>query len=275
MPKTLFNSDAENQLLSVMWTCPECGEKLEDQFDSCWKCAGPPEQKGLARATGRRIRTFFLFGILFEVVLIAVAALLPDCWLQVEIRNFAVIVHYPFLVLLGNANDAVSAILGLLLAVAVFGTIWGFLIYWVTRLVKFTLESASQRQRRVVKIGFCLFSLALLTCAVVFNLPATPISFTLTPEVKTVVDGNSTFALDLYQKLKERQGNLFFSPFSISTALAMTSTGARGETEMEMTNVLHLNMPQEKLLPAFKTLLKRTEKIQRWNRIVLKSTNSL
>lgn len=23
-----------------MWTCPKCGEKLEDQFDSCWKCAG-------------------------------------------------------------------------------------------------------------------------------------------------------------------------------------------------------------------------------------------
>jgi hypothetical protein len=22
-----------------MWTCPKCGEALEDQFDSCWKCA--------------------------------------------------------------------------------------------------------------------------------------------------------------------------------------------------------------------------------------------
>jgi len=22
-----------------MWICPDCGEKLEDQFDSCWKCA--------------------------------------------------------------------------------------------------------------------------------------------------------------------------------------------------------------------------------------------
>jgi len=25
-----------------MWSCPECGEKIEDQFDSCWKCAGRP-----------------------------------------------------------------------------------------------------------------------------------------------------------------------------------------------------------------------------------------
>jgi hypothetical protein len=22
-----------------MWTCPKCGEAIEDQFDSCWKCA--------------------------------------------------------------------------------------------------------------------------------------------------------------------------------------------------------------------------------------------
>ena len=24
-----------------MWTCPKCGERLDDQFESCWKCAGP------------------------------------------------------------------------------------------------------------------------------------------------------------------------------------------------------------------------------------------
>ena len=23
-----------------MWNCPKCGEKLDEQFDSCWKCAG-------------------------------------------------------------------------------------------------------------------------------------------------------------------------------------------------------------------------------------------
>ena len=258
-----------------MWTCPKCGEKIEDQFDSCWKCAGRPEQKESVRATVPRIRKFFLFGILFEVVLIAVAAFLPDCWLKMEMRNFAAIVHYPFLVVLGNANDALVVILGLLLAMVVLGTMWGVLIYWVTRLVKFTLESASQRQRRIVKIGLCLFGAALVVCSVVFNLSATPISFTPSPELKTVVDGNMTFALDLYQKLKDRPGNLFFSPFSISAALAMTSAGARGETEMEMTNVLHLNLPPEKLLPAFKTLLEHIEKIQRWHRIVLKSANSL
>jgi hypothetical protein len=24
-----------------MWICKQCGEKIEDQFDSCWKCASP------------------------------------------------------------------------------------------------------------------------------------------------------------------------------------------------------------------------------------------
>jgi hypothetical protein len=27
-----------------MWTCPKCGERLGDQFDSCWKCAAKPAQ---------------------------------------------------------------------------------------------------------------------------------------------------------------------------------------------------------------------------------------
>jgi hypothetical protein len=32
-----------------MWTCEKCGEKLEDQFGSCWRCS---TAKGVAEATG-------------------------------------------------------------------------------------------------------------------------------------------------------------------------------------------------------------------------------
>jgi len=60
-----------------------------------------------------------------------------------------------------------------------------------------------------------------------------------------VVEGNNKFALQLYAKLREQEGNLFFSPCSISTALAMTYAGARGETEAQMAEVLHF--------PAFVT----------------------
>jgi len=58
-------------------------------------------------------------------------------------------------------------------------------------------------------------------------------------DVSAVVAGNTRFALDLYARLAG-QGNLFFSPYSISSALAMTYAGARANTETEMAAVLHL-----------------------------------
>jgi serpin B len=59
-------------------------------------------------------------------------------------------------------------------------------------------------------------------------------------DVKAAADANAAFAADLYGRLRDKPGNLFFSPLSIATALAMTSAGARGETLAEMTKVLHL-----------------------------------
>ncbi|MHC4726616.1 MAG: serpin family protein, partial [Planctomycetota bacterium] len=54
-----------------------------------------------------------------------------------------------------------------------------------------------------------------------------------------VVKDNNEFAFDLYAKLRNKEGNLFFSPYSISTALALTYSGARGQTESQMAGVLH------------------------------------
>jgi serpin B len=50
----------------------------------------------------------------------------------------------------------------------------------------------------------------------------------------------AAFGCDLFARLRSKAGNLFFSPLSIETALAMTSVGARGETLAEMTKVLHI-----------------------------------
>jgi len=58
-------------------------------------------------------------------------------------------------------------------------------------------------------------------------------------EAKTIVEGNNEFAMALFAKLRSKEGNLFFSPYSISTALAMTYGGARGQTEAQMAEVLH------------------------------------
>jgi serine protease inhibitor len=59
-------------------------------------------------------------------------------------------------------------------------------------------------------------------------------------DTNPVVTANGEFALDLYRQLaaRRRVENLFFSPFSLSSVLAMAAEGARGETAMEMGKVL-------------------------------------
>lgn len=73
-------------------------------------------------------------------------------------------------------------------------------------------------------------------------------------DMSTLVAGNTAFAFELYQALRTKEGNLFYSPYSISQALAMTYAGARGETAQQMANVLHFTLPSEKLHPAFNAL---------------------
>lgn len=53
-----------------------------------------------------------------------------------------------------------------------------------------------------------------------------------------LVDCNTQFAFNLYGQLKDVDGNLFISPFSISTAMAMTYAGARGQTAEQMRKTL-------------------------------------
>jgi serine protease inhibitor len=69
-----------------------------------------------------------------------------------------------------------------------------------------------------------------------------------------VAEGINTFGFDLYHQLQSQQGNLFFSPYSISTALSMTYAGAKGETAREMAHVLHLNPDQSQLHLAIANL---------------------
>ena len=73
-------------------------------------------------------------------------------------------------------------------------------------------------------------------------------------DLDELVSDNSAFALELYQQLKTKDGNLFYSPYSISLALAMTYAGARGETEKQMADALHFVLTQDELHPAFNSL---------------------
>jgi len=73
-------------------------------------------------------------------------------------------------------------------------------------------------------------------------------------DISELVSGANSFAFDLYQQLRGEEGNFFYSPYSISAALAMTYAGARGETERQMADTLHYTLGQDRLHPAFNWL---------------------
>lgn len=68
------------------------------------------------------------------------------------------------------------------------------------------------------------------------------------------VAGNTRFALDLYGQLGGSGKNAFASPHSISTALAMAFAGASAQTEQEMAQALHFELPQDRLHPVLNKL---------------------
>ena len=72
--------------------------------------------------------------------------------------------------------------------------------------------------------------------------------------VDTVVKGNTAFAVKLYREFSASEGNIFFSPYSISSALGMTYAGARENTAKEMKEALDFRMEQAQLHSAFKKL---------------------
>jgi serpin B len=85
---------------------------------------------------------------------------------------------------------------------------------------------------------------------------AGPSGLAVPADVRTLVQGNNAFALDLFARLRNQEGNLFYSPYSISTALAMTSAGARGATAEQMAQVLHFSLDARRLHPAFAELIR-------------------
>ena len=73
-------------------------------------------------------------------------------------------------------------------------------------------------------------------------------------DVYSLNEGNREFAYDLYHSVRHEEGNLFFSPYSISIALAMTYAGASGDTEMQIKETMSFSLPQDRLHPAFNVL---------------------
>jgi serpin B len=118
--------------------------------------------------------------------------------------------------------------------------------------------------RRILLLSCILLSAILLlpSCsAIPVNAQAahSDVPRDLSPKVKDsdlaeLVAGNNDFAFALYQQLSSGNENLFYSPYSISTALAITYAGARNRTADQMAQALHYTLPPERLHPAFNRL---------------------
>ncbi|MFA5032048.1 MAG: serpin family protein [bacterium] len=107
--------------------------------------------------------------------------------------------------------------------------------------------------KRIYKLFMGSFIVALITGNVFSN-------ETVVNKKDLLVKGNNTFALELYENLKGKEGNLFFSPYSISTALAMTYAGAKANTQKQMAEVLRFNLlDSTSIHPVFKNLIFETQ----------------
>ena len=93
--------------------------------------------------------------------------------------------------------------------------------------------------------------------------------------VRLLVEGNSAFAIDLYRQLAGRNGNLFFSPYSLSIALGMTYAGARENTAADMAATLHFSLAQSDLHPAFARMEAMIGEIQEAGDVQLTTANAL
>jgi serine protease inhibitor len=107
--------------------------------------------------------------------------------------------------------------------------------------------------REHVRVAFFLVALALTALPV----SSAQEKFAAKPatDVQALVQGNNEFAFDLYARLADKKGNVFFSPYSISNALAITYAGARGETASQMAKTLHFTLDQDRLHAAFADLI--------------------
>jgi serpin B len=93
--------------------------------------------------------------------------------------------------------------------------------------------------------------------------------------VKATAKDNNAFALELFQELRSQEGNIFFSPYSVSSALGMTYGGAKNKTATGMEKALHLSLFGNSFHSSLAALSKQLEKDATENKYQLSVANQL
>jgi len=91
--------------------------------------------------------------------------------------------------------------------------------------------------------------------------------------VKEIIDSNNNFAFNLYFNLKEKEENIFFSPFSISSAFLLCYEGSKGNTKKEIEDVFGFPPDENIRRPSFEKILKEINKKDK--KYILNSANAL
>jgi len=128
----------------------------------------------------------------------------------------------------------------------------------------------------MIKWTHTLASTTLLIAAVVAG--AATLSAAEAPDkasLDAVVKGNTAFALKMHQQLSSEEGNVFFSPYSISSALGMTYAGARNNTEQEMKAALQFPGGREEMYRSFGNLQEGLNEVQKAGDVKLSIANAI
>jgi serpin B len=223
----------------------------------------------------------FLLGVVFEIILLFVTFLVgatPYIPLLPDFQSAVLVIHSPLIWVLRalGDNNLILALVALPLVFAIMGLFWASVFYGILRLRHWLVSRVlvSAQQKAIAQRCLVWFVILYMAATFLYALPQAPRSFSGSPGTAAVIDANTDFAIDLYQRLRTQPGNLFFSPYSISSALAMTYAGARANTESEMAHVLHFD-GQTNVHPGFRVLTDRINDLQRVNRIKLLTANSL
>jgi serpin B len=81
-------------------------------------------------------------------------------------------------------------------------------------------------------------------------------------QIQILAKDNTNFALSFYDQIRQEQGNIIFSPISLSLALSMTLAGAESATEEGMLEALSFSLQENEIYPTFNALLLSIEQSQ-------------
>ncbi|HVY69818.1 MAG TPA: serpin family protein, partial [Verrucomicrobiae bacterium] len=231
----------------------------------------------------RRLGTWkarFFLGLGFEIVLATLVLVLPrDSRPGAYTFNFLVVSHFvPIALLTGIDTAPAVALLFGFTAVVGLMMVWGALLDWGCRQASTAWKRLGYgpRSGKWAAGVLALVALAAIGFAMADATQDSPRSFALTTELQAAVDGNNAFALELYRKLADRPGNVFFSPSSLSSAMGMVYAGARGRTAQEIAATAHLPTKPEQSAKALGEWRRRCGQVERrWGKVQLRVANSL